>query len=161
MEGEKPSEEYHAYISHPFPLSEEIVDLTGITDEMLIDAPQIDEALKDFVAFSEGCILVGYNLPFICKFLDYYGDRCNVAFSKDMVDVLPLAKRILGKNVGNYRLGTIAEYYNISEKPETTMQDTKVTARIMFMLAYLQKSRFNRVELYQITATRRKIRNEI
>lgn len=91
------AERFHSYVACPIPLSEEISVLTGITDEMLAGAPPVEQVLKEFAVFSDGAILVGHNLPFDCKFLDYYGAKYGIAFSQDRVDMLPLAKRILGK----------------------------------------------------------------
>ena len=103
------AERFHSYVTCPVSLSEEISSLTGITDETLAVAPPVEQVLKEFAVFSDGAILVGYNLPFDCKFLDYYGAKYGVAFSRDRVDMLPLAKRILGKRVDNFKLQTIAD----------------------------------------------------
>ena len=85
------AERFHSYVACPVSLPEEISALTGITDEMLAEAPTVEQVLKEFAAFSDGAILVGHNLPFDCKFLDYYGAKYGIAFSRDRVDMLPLA----------------------------------------------------------------------
>ena len=138
------AERFHSYVACPVSLSEGISALTGITDEMLAGAPPLEQMLKEFAVFSDGAILVGHNLPFDCKFLDYYGAKYGVAFSQDWVDMLPLAKRILGKRVENYKLQTIADelfsgYKDKNEKLETCMQCAEVTARSVRLLSELQK----------------------
>ena len=143
LEKSKPSEVFHSYISNPTHLKKEIVALTGITGKMLSDAPHIDQVLEKFSAFSEGCVLVSHNLFFDCKFLDYYGKQCGVVFSKDRVDTVPLAKNILGENVENYRLSTVAKYFHITEKPKTVMQYAETTAKILLEFVRLQKDRLN------------------
>ena len=160
------AERFHSYVACPVPLTGEISALTGITDEMLTGAPPVYQVLKEFAVFSDGAILVGHNLPFDCKFLDYYGAKYGVAFSQDRVDMLPLAKRILGKRVENYKLQTIADelfsgYEDKNEKIETCMQCVEVTARSVRLLSELQKDRFNSVPLYRIIVQRRRIRQEI
>lgn len=155
------AERFHTYVACPVPLSAEISELTGITDEMLAGAPQIEEALRAFAAFSEGCILAGYNLAFDCKFFDYYGGQCGVEFSKDRVDILPLARRVLGKRVQNYRFGTVAKYMYIEKEPETAVQCAETAADILGILADMQKSRFNKVPYKRIVTVRRKIRLEV
>ncbi len=160
------AERFHSYVACPVSLPEEILTLTGITDEMLAGAPPVEQVLKDFAAFSESAILVGHNLPFDCKFLDYYGAKYGIAFSQDRVDMLPLAKRILGKRVENYKLQTIADelfsgYKDKNEKLETCMQCAEVTARSVRLLSELQKNRFNSVPFYRIIVQRRRIRREI
>ena len=56
---------------------------------MLAGAPPVEQVLKEFAVFSDGAILVGHNLPFDCKFLEYYGAKYGIAFSQDRVDMLP------------------------------------------------------------------------
>ena len=160
------TERFHSYVACPIPLSEEISVLTGITDEMLAGAPSLEQVLKEFAAFSEDAILVGYNLPFACKFLDYYGAKYGIAFSQDRVDMLPLAKRILGKRVNNFELQTIADvllsgYEDKNKKLETCMQCAEAIARSVQRLSELQKDRFNSVPFYRIIVQRRRIRHEI
>lgn len=160
------AERFHSYVACPVPLSEEISALTGITDETLSSAPPVEQVLKEFAAFSDGAILEGYNLPFDCKFLDYYGEKYGIAFSQDRVDMLPLAKRVLGKRVENYKLQTIADeifsgYKDKNVKLETCMQCAEVIAESVWLLSKLQKDRFNSVPYYRIIVQRRRIRQEI
>ncbi len=160
------AERFHSYVACPVSLPEEISVLTGITDEMLAGAPPVEQVLKDFAAFSESAILVGHNLPFDCKFLDYYGAKYGIAFSQDRVDMLPLAKRMLGKRVENFKLQTIAdEIYSgckdKNKKLETCMQCAEVIAESVWLLSELQKDRFNSVPYYRIIVQRRRIRREI
>ena len=157
------AERFHSYVACPVPLSEEIAVLTGITDETLAGASSVEQVLTAFSAFAEGAILVGYNLPFDCKFLDYYGAKCGIAFSQDRVDILPLAKRMLGKRVDDFKLQTIAGYLfcEKGQKFETCMQCAEAVARSVQLLAKLQKDRFNDVPDYRIVVQRRRIRREI
>lgn len=160
------AERFHSYVACPVALSEEILTLTGITDEMLAGAPSVEQTLKEFAAFSEGAILVGHNLPFDCKFLDYYGAKYGVTLSRDRVDMLPLAKRILGKRVNNFELQTIADeiysgYEDKYKKLETCMQCAEVIAESVQLLSRLQKDRFNSLPYYRIIVQRRRIRHEI
>ena len=54
------AERFHSYVACPVSLPEEISALTGITDEMLAEAPTVEQVLKEFAAFSDGAILVGH-----------------------------------------------------------------------------------------------------
>ena len=160
------AERFHSYVACPVPLSEEISAPAGITDETLAGAPPVEQVLKKFAAFAESAILVGYDLPFACKFLDYYGAKYGVSFSQDRVDMLPLAKRMLRKRVENFELQTIAdEIYSGSKdknkKLETCMQRAEMIAEGIWLLSKLQKDRFNSVPYYRIIVQRRRIRREI
>lgn len=56
-----PVEQFHTYVACHTPLSEDVSTLTGITDETLVGAPPAPQALKEFAAFADDCILAGYN----------------------------------------------------------------------------------------------------
>ncbi len=156
-----PVEQFHTYVACPTPISEDVSALTGITDETLAGAPPAPQALKEFAAFADGCILAGYNLAFACKFLDHYGAEFGAKFTKDRVDILPMAKRLLHKRVENYNLKTVAEYCYYRKPVETPLQYAEAAADILFTLARRQKSSHNYVHPYRITVPRRKIRYEI
>lgn len=158
------AERFHSYVACPVSLPEEISTLTGITEEALAGAPPVEQVLKEFAVFSDRAILVGHNLPFDCKFLDYYGAKCGVAFSQDRVDMLPLAKRMLGKRVENFKLQTIADEIHSDHKNrklETCMQCAEAIAESVWLLSKLQKDRFNSLPYYHIIVQRRRIRREI
>ena len=97
------TETFHRFIACSEPIPEEVVLLTGITDEMLAGAPPLAQVLKEFAAFSEGAVLAAYHLPFDCQFLDYYGAKCGISFSQDRVDLLPLVRRVLGAELKDRR----------------------------------------------------------
>src|SRR5699024_6446316 len=52
------------------PLSQTTIQLTGITDEMVKDAPEIEDVLKDFYEWSKDCIFVAHNASFDIGFLN-------------------------------------------------------------------------------------------
>lgn len=165
LEHLSPEETFHTYVSWPQPLAEEVTALTGITGEMLSGAPSVQEALEQFAAVAEGAVLVGYNLPFGCKFLDHYGAQCGVTFPADRVDLLPIAKRVLGKSVKDYRLQTVRNDFSYraerAEELKTCMGRASAAADLAYLLSYLQRKQHNDTPMYRIVAQRRKIRHEI
>ena len=165
LEHLSPEETFHTYVSWPQPLAEEVTALTGITGEMLSGAPSVQEALEQFAAVAEGAVLVGYNLPFGCKFLDHYGAQCGVTFPADRVDLLPIAKRVLGKSVKDCRLQTVRNDFSYraerAEELKTCMGRANAAADLAYLLSYLQRKQHNDTPMYRIVAQRRKIRHEI
>ena len=157
----RPAETFHTYVANPQPLSEEVAALTGISDEMLAGAPPVQEALQNFAAFAQGAILVGYNLAFGCKFLDFYGAQCGVIFPADRVDLLPIAKRLLGRSVESYNLQTVWKEFlpgkaGTGKELETCMQQAEAAADLAYLLSYVQRKRHNDTPMYRIVAQRRK-----
>ena len=73
-----------------------IVHLTGITDEMLADAPSLNEVMTDFDAFVGGSILLAHNAAFDMNFLyTAYERALGKPLSNDYVDTLRVARRAL------------------------------------------------------------------
>ena len=63
-------ETYHTMVNPHREIPERIVELTGITDEMVKDAPQEAEAMRSLLRFLEGEeVLLGHNIPFDFSFL--------------------------------------------------------------------------------------------
>lgn len=85
---------YGALIRADVPLPLDIQALTGITPDMLTDAPAIGEVLPDFLAFLGGDPLVGHNIAsFDLPFLQHKAQRMGLKISNSAIDTLPLARR--------------------------------------------------------------------
>ena len=82
-------------IHQELPLEEEIVRLTGITDEMLKDAPGEEEVLTEFFAFLGEDVLVGHNVIFDYGFLKQAAVNRKLSFERKGVDTLKIARRCL------------------------------------------------------------------
>lgn len=118
-------------------LTEEIVALTGITDDMLKDAPKIGEVIGDFCKFCEGCLLVGHNVQFDYKFARYYAEQEEYEFEHKTYDTLSIAQGLLF--LPNYKLNTLADYYGISFNHHRAWSDAHTTAKIFIELIKAKK----------------------
>ena len=82
-------------------ISELITKITGIDDELVKDAPKIEEVMPDFYKFCEGAVLVAYNIAF--DYRDLLGPSYhNGPYSTDQRTnerVLPAAKNIVSINL--------------------------------------------------------------
>lgn len=95
-------------------ISSTITDITGITNEMVDNAPSIADALGEFLQFVEGEIVLGYNIGFDLRFLNNSLAAYNLAgLVNDTIDVLHLAKiGIPGLN--SYKQTSVAGFLGIS-----------------------------------------------
>lgn len=118
-------------------LDDEIVKLTGITDEMVKDAPKISEVIGDFCKFCDGCLLVGHNVQFDYKFVRYYAEREEYSFEHKTYDTMSLAQSQLF--LSNYKLNTVADYYGISFNHHRAWSDAHTTAKIFIELIKAKK----------------------
>ena len=89
--------------------------VNGITDEMVSDAPQFFEALKNFLDFAEEAVLVGHNIhTFDMKFIWRDAEKYFKAFpDNDYIDTLQMSKKCLPQ-LSHHKLTDLAEYYHIS-----------------------------------------------
>lgn len=90
-----------------------ISDLTGITDEMLKDAPDIESVLPEFESFLGGAYIMGYNVSFDVNFIyDNFTRYLNKPLKNDFIDVLRLARKVL-RDMPRHGLKNITDYYGI------------------------------------------------
>ena len=61
---------FESFANPHHPLSATTINLTGITDDMVEDAPEVEEVLKDFKEWAEDAILVAHNASFDMGFLE-------------------------------------------------------------------------------------------
>ena len=130
-------ERFTTLVNPERPLSEEIVKLTGITDDMVKDAPKISEVIPDFYKFCEGCYLVGHNVQFDYRFIQYYGMQEEYAFEQKTFDTLSIAQTELV--LKNYKLDTIADHYGIVFNHHRACDDALTTAKIFIELIKAKK----------------------
>lgn len=105
-------------------LSKAIVDLTGITDGELTNAPEPQDALQDFMDFLRDDIIVAHNANFDVNFLYDSMQRCDMKpLENNFVDTMRLARYIC-PNLNNYKLATLAKTYRVAHQRLTVHLQT-------------------------------------
>ena len=136
IENGKITETFSTLIKPEGKISEEITKITGITNEMVKDAPSFQNVLGDFYKFCEGCVLVGYNiLEFDIKFLNYHANKFGVDFDHKIEDALILARKFcLG--LKRYKLKDVCNHLEIVlENAHRALFDTIATAEVFIKLS--------------------------
>ncbi len=127
------AEKFSAFVACPVKLPAEIVEITGITDDMLAGAPKIGDVIADFYKFCDGCALVGHNAAaFDIKLVRYYGEKEGYLFSHRVYDTIPFSQELL--RLPNYKLNTIADYFGFTFNHHRAYDDAFVTAKIFIEL---------------------------
>lgn len=108
--------------------------LTGITDEMVADAPTIGSVLPSWLEFSAGTVLVAHNARFDIGFLR----RACAAHDRrwpgsTVVDTLALARSCLHRDeVRDYKLGTLARHFRAATSPtHRALDDARATVDVL------------------------------
>ena len=133
------SESFTTFINPGRKLSDEIIALTGITEEMVASAPSYEQVMPDFYKFCYGSILVGHNIAgFDFKFVDYYWQRLGYTIPRKLIDTIPLSQELL--YLSNYKLNTIADRFGIVFNHHRAIDDALTTAKIFLELVKIKKS---------------------
>ena len=91
-----------------------ITALTGITDDMVKDAPDIQKVMGEFYDFVGKDILIGHNVNFDVNFLyDNLWLHNGLVLDNAFVDTLRLARKAL-PHLTNHKQTTVAAYYGIT-----------------------------------------------
>ncbi|GAK31610.1 PolC-type DNA polymerase III [Weissella oryzae SG25] len=124
-------EEFSEFIDPGFPLSQTIINLTSITDEMLRGSKPEVEVLKAFREFYGDAILVGHNVTFDMGFMREAYLRYDLPdISNPVIDTLTLA-RFLHPNQRSYRLNTLAKQFGVVlEQHHRAIFDSETTGHL-------------------------------
>lgn len=128
-------ESYNTFVNPGMHIPEKITQITGITDEMVADAPFDEEALRDFLRFVNGRVLVAHNAHgFDVRFLKVAAERYGIEFEPTYIDTLPMAQAVcLG--LRNYKLDTIGKHLEIPPfNHHRASDDAKALAQIFVKL---------------------------
>lgn len=131
VEKNKIINEYNELIKINETLSPFTTKLTGITDEMLQTGKEISEVLKDFIHFTGDSIIIGHNVTFDLGFLSYNCKKyLNFNLNNDYVDTMCIARKLVPNSI-NYKLGTLANFFNVSyEGAHRGLKDVEITYEV-------------------------------
>lgn len=112
-------------------LNETIKNLTGITDDMLIDAPPIESVLNDFKDFVGDAIYVAHNASFDMGFIDTGFDRLGYGPTENgVIDTLELS-RTINTEMSKHGLNFLAKKYGVElTQHHRAIYDAETTAHI-------------------------------
>ena len=86
--------EFSRLIKANAPLSKTISRITGITDDMLAEARELNYALSDFLQFVDNDTVVGHNITFDANFISKKCLGSGLAFSNDTYDTLAVCREV-------------------------------------------------------------------
>ncbi len=124
------TDRFSSFINPKVPIPPRIVELTGIHDNMVMDADTIDVVLPEFLEFCEGCALVAHNASFDVGFIEANAKRLGIDTEFTVVDTLTLA-RVLLPDQSRFKLDNVAKTLGISlENHHRAVDDAECTAHI-------------------------------
>ena len=94
-------------------ISQEITEITGITNEMVADKPLISEIMPKFLEFSKNAVFVAHNAEFDISFIKTNCKRLNLEFNPTFIDTMGFARAIL-PHLKNHKLNTLCKELGVN-----------------------------------------------
>ncbi len=120
-------------------LSAFTTNLTNITNDMVKNAPKLEEALAQFLEFSKDCILVAHNAIFDVSFIKEAISKLGFPkLTNPIIDTLPLS-RYLYSDHRSHTLGSVARRFNIEYDEEVAHRadyDAQVLANVFEIMLH-------------------------
>ena len=121
---------YNEFINPDRQLPQKIVELTNITDDMLMGQANVEEVLPGFMDFVGDSTLVAHNAEFDIGFIRENCRRLNIPFYNAYLDTLALCRGVY-PDLKNHKLDTISKFLGVSlESHHRACDDAMATAEI-------------------------------
>ena len=134
LENGKITDRFSTFVNPERPIPPKIVELTSITDEMVADAPKIEEILPKFLEFCKDCVLVAHNAQFDTGFVRRNAEDCGLDYNFPHLDTVMLA-RGLYPELGNHRLSTLNKHLKVPLlHHHRAVDDAQATAEIFIRM---------------------------
>ncbi|OMD60132.1 ATP-dependent DNA helicase DinG [Paenibacillus odorifer] len=123
---------YGSYVKPGTPIPPFITGLTGITDDDVKDAPELDEMMMELVPLLDDVVLVGHNVAFDFHFLQNALDRCGyLPFQGRILDTIDFLK-ICFPSLTSYQLGSVSAHFGVThDRPHQADSDALATALVL------------------------------
>lgn len=127
-------EEFQTLINPGRPIPKNITQITGITNEMVADAPKFSDIAEQFEAFTKGAIFVAHNSRFDYGFIQREFQRVNVDFVRpQMCTVQGMRKNFPG--LKSYSLKNLTQHFRISlDQHHRALCDAKATVELLHLI---------------------------
>lgn len=137
-------ERFDKFINPHHPLSEQTINLTSITDEMVSAADDEDVVIKQFQDFYGDRPLCGHNVQFDVGFVNAALRRAGLSeITQPVVDTLEVS-RLLHPEQNRHTLDSLAKKYNVSlEHHHRANQDAEATGYLMYKLLDAFKKKYH------------------
>ena len=131
MQGGKELERFQTFVNPRRRLEQKIVELTGITDAMLADAPSIETVLPEFLEFVGDRVLVAHNADFDTGFIREACRKQGLSYGFTSVDTLILSQNLL-PHLNKFKLDVVSNALSLPDFNHHRAGDDAVTCGLIF-----------------------------
>lgn len=127
-------DEFSTLINPGVPIPGFITVLTGITDNMVAEAPAIESVLPAFFDFAADSVLVAHNAPFDIGFLKHFARELGLTWPGfEVLDTARVARRALHRDEApDCKLATLSRLFSTSTEPaHRALDDARATTDVL------------------------------
>lgn len=125
---------FSTFANPEMPIPQKITQLTGITDDMVKDAPSQSEAVGAFLEFAGENVLVAHNAPFDTSFIVKACEDMGREYNYTSIDTVAISRAIL-TDIKNCKLDTVAKFLRLGDfNHHRATDDAEMLARIFINL---------------------------
>ena len=125
---------FSTFANPEMPIPQKITQLTGITDDMVKDAPSQSEAVGAFLKFAGDNVLVAHNAPFDTSFIAKACEDMGREYNYTSIDTVAISRAIL-TDIKNCKLDTVAKFLRLGDfNHHRATDDAEMLARIFINL---------------------------
>lgn len=134
------TEQFSSLVKPKSPIPLEVQNLTNITNEMVADAPRIENVIRDFYNWTRGCLLSGYNVVgFDMKFIIKAANKVGLKFTNEVIDTMIVVRQSTLR-VSNYKLATVVKALNMTlTGAHRAYNDAYATAKVLMEMHKVKK----------------------
>ena len=112
-------EKFDRLIKPPTPISERITNVTSITNEMVADCPNEEDAVKEFLSWTGNLPMVAHNAKFDTSFIEMAYKKYNLGeYNNTVIDTLALS-RLIDSDASRHGLSAITKRYGVDFDEES------------------------------------------
>ncbi|MDO4739178.1 MAG: PolC-type DNA polymerase III [Eubacteriales bacterium] len=104
--------EFNTLVNPGKAIPAKVVELTGITDNMVRGMPRIEEIIPEFAKFCEGAVLCAHNAPFDMAFVGRAFKKAGLPFDHPQLDTLPLFRNVY-PTLKSHKLGSVCKHLKV------------------------------------------------
>ena len=134
-------DKFSTFVNPKVPIPFRIENLTGINDNMVLDAPDIETVLPKFLEFSEGAVMVAHNASFDMSFIEHNCVLQGIEREFTTADTVAMARFLL-PGLNRFKLDTVAKAVGVSlENHHRAVDDAGCTAEIFVKFVKMLEER--------------------
>ncbi len=134
-------ETFNTYINPHVHIPQATLDETGLTQDILDNAPEIDDAMRAFCKYASGCVLVAHNSATTISFLRTACENAEINFDLPCIDTLRISREII-PNIKSGKFNKVCDALSIKTgEISSCLKEAEITAIILSKLLQLFEQR--------------------